>query len=399
MTGKGSMDIFFLQVNELKKRCRELYIYGAGLYGQNIYKILKKNNISVDGFIVSEIGESESLFDIPIYSIRNISLDNVGIILGLNRHNTVDVLKLLRQLNFDESKMLIGSEYIDRGAVRGGYDEIPTIEITTRIGCRINCRYCPQSALLSKYFCGKNDREIIMSFDVFKECMKNVPQEAVILFSGMTEPLHNSYCIDMIDYALNKGHKVDLYSTFSEVSMDDVKTISNLPLEFVGLHVADKRKYANIINDEEYYQKIEFLINAKKKDGTPFVSVCNSQTEPDDRVVDLCEGKYEILTTMLDRAGNLQDESLYSKKTLHGKISCSLCGEQLNHNVLLPDGTLLLCCMDYGMEHILGNLRYQKYEQIMLGKAMQQIKAGLSGDEKVNILCRKCSCANLVEDV
>ena len=224
-----------------------------------------------------------------------------------------------------------------------------------------------------------------------------IPREATILFSGMVEPLHNPLCIDMMKMALERGHKVDLYSTFSEISFQETEEISKLPLGFVGLHVADKRRFANIVTDEAYYEKINHLVNAKKEDGTPFINVCNAQTEADDRAAAICEGKYEILTTMLDRAGNLKDENLYSRQTLHGKISCSLCGQKLNHNILLPDGTLLLCCMDYGMQHVLGNLLEQSYEEIMEQEEMRRIRAGIEGDEKIAVLCRKCSCANTVE--
>lgn len=390
------MNVFFEKIAELKKNCKEVYIYGAGLYGQNIYKILKKGGISVDGFVVSDNCGSRTLFDLPIFQIGEVISDDVGLILGLNRHNTAAVLQLLKKYNFDMKRVAYGNDYIDRGEIRGGYDEIPTIEITSRIGCRINCKYCPQGVLLEKYYQKDKNRESVMTIETFEKCINHIPDEATVLFSGMVEPLHNSQCVDMIKIALEKGHKVDLYSTFSEISLDETKKISKLPLGFVGLHVADKRKFANIITDDEYYKKIEYLINAKKEDGTSFVSACNAQTEPDERVAAICEGKYEIFTTMLDRAGNLQYEDLYSKQTLHGKISCSLCGQKLNHNILFPDGTLLLCCMDYGMKHVLGNLRTQSYEEIMNGEELNRVKRGISGDETEDILCRNCSCANFV---
>lgn len=392
------MDAFFEKITDLKKTCKDVYIYGAGLYGQNIYKILKKAGVSIDGFVVSDSQDIRTLFGLPVLQIKEVILDNVGLILGLNRHNTAVVLELLKNYNFDMEKIAYGSDYIDRGEIRGGYDEIPTIEITTQIGCRIHCKYCPQRVLLERYYVKDKNRESFMTIETFRKCISHIPDEATILFSGMVEPLHNSLCVDMIRLALEKGHKVDLYSTFSEISLNETKKIAQLPLGFVGLHVADNRKFANIVTDDEYYHKIAYLINAKKKDGTPFVSVCNSQTEPDERVAAICEGKYEILTTMLDRAGNLQDENLYSKQTLHGKISCSLCGQKLNHNILLPDGTLLLCCMDYGMKHVLGNLKMQSYEEIMKGEEIERIRKGISGDETEDILCRNCSCANLVMD-
>ena len=65
-------------------------------------------------------------------------------------------------------------------------------------------------------------------------------------------------------------------------------------------------------------------------------------------------------------------------------------GPKLNNHVVLPDGTLLLCNMDYGMKHVLGNLLENTYDEIRRGEEMQKIFAGIKGDPSVDLLCRKC---------
>ena len=35
------------------------------------------------------------------------------------------------------------------------------------------------------------------------------------------------------------------------------------------------------------------------------------------------------------------------------------------HNITLPNGDVSLCCMDYGLEHIIGNLLEQDYEDVI----------------------------------
>lgn len=127
------------------------------------------------------------------------------------------------------------------------------------------------------------------------------------------------------------------------------------------------------------------------------LSMCNAQAEPDKRVADICRNKYEILTTMLDRAGNLGDDELYSKQILSGEIACSLCGQELNHNILLPDGTVILCCMDYAMQHVMGNLLDSPYEEVVGENKYIEIKERMRNNSKRNTLCRKCSCAHFVD--
>ena len=79
---------------------------------------------------------------------------------------------------------------------------------------------------------------------------------------------------------------------------------------------------------------------------------------------------------MWDRAGNLSREALLKpdlKPLEHrwnrvehtdGPRTCG-CVEHLYHNVLLPNGDVSLCCMDYGLDNILGNLDSQTWEEII----------------------------------
>ena len=45
-------------------------------------------------------------------------------------------------------------------------------------------------------------------------------------------------------------------------------------------------------------------------------------------------------------------------------MTCN-CVEDLYHNVLLPNGNVSLCCEDYNLEHIIGNLFEEEYNEIV----------------------------------
>ena len=47
-----------------------------------------------------------------------------------------------------------------------------------------------------------------------------------------------------------------------------------------------------------------------------------------------------------------------------GPRTCG-CVENLYHNVLMPNGDVSLCCMDYGLDNIIGNLDNQSYEEVI----------------------------------
>ena len=367
------------------------------MYGRNLFHIIDKRNIKIDGFIETN-PEKKSAFGLPVYSVDEVINEQCGMILGLNRLNSGYVERILIERKYNMDNVIYGYKYIDNGGERGGYnDKEPTIEITTKIGCSVNCRYCPQSKLINEYS-RLDNAEYMMSLDTFTTCLDKIPQNCRILFCGMAEPLLNPECIKMMRIALNSQRKVDLYTTLVGIDSYQLEELLELPFSFVTLHVADKYGYAKIKTDENYYAMIRRAINKKKEDGTPFVNICNSQAEPDEIINKICEGKYNVIYELHDRAGNLSDDKLISASKLRkGKISCSLCGQALNHNILLPDGRVLLCCMDYGMQHVLGNLKEQSYEDIMNGEEMKLIKRAINGEESVDVLCRYCSSATEIK--
>jgi hypothetical protein len=80
-------------------------------------------------------------------------------------------------------------------------------------------------------------------------------------------------------------------------------------------------------------------------------------------------------TQMYSRAGNLLGERILkpelNEQTFlmmdHGpdkKMTCG-CDERLYHNIMLPNGDVSLCCMDYGLEEITGNLFEQDYNDVI----------------------------------
>lgn len=53
-------------------------------------------------------------------------------------------------------------------------EQLRGLEITTTIGCRVNCRYCPQSLLLSRYYETDKNRKKFLDFEDYKKALANV---------------------------------------------------------------------------------------------------------------------------------------------------------------------------------------------------------------------------------
>jgi|tagenome__1003787_1003787.scaffolds.fasta_scaffold20380367_2 hypothetical protein len=71
-----------------------------------------------------------------------------------------------------------------------------------------------------------------------------------------------------------------------------------------------------------------------------------------------------------------------------------------DHNTLLPNGDVLLCCMDYGRAHVLGNLLRQSWEEIHAGPAMGAVRVqAMIPSATGSLLCRRCHhAARLSQD-
>lgn len=188
---------------------------------------------------------------------------------------------------------------------------IPWLDITTIITCPNNCEYCPREVLESKY---KGDSRL--SLEGFKKILKNVPLNVQLNFGGFSEAFVNQEAVDMILYANNLGYKIAVFTTLLGLSDEQADEIKDVP--FVFFHVHD------IWQPKRDYKFIDIWEEARPN----------------------------------SRAGNLSPE-----KRREGDMSCCR-GLVYNKNVMLPNGDVLVCCQDWSMKYILGNLYNTNYNDL-----------------------------------
>lgn len=270
------------------------------------------------------------------------------------------------------------------------------LEITTKIGCNINCVYCPQKLLLSKYFQENKERKSLLSLEDFKMCIDKLPKGTRIDFSGMAEPWLNEYCTDMVCYAAEKGFPIAVYTTLVGMTKADFNRIKKLDFEEFVLHIPDDKSNAHITITDEYIELLHEVIGYKKN-GIELVTgySCHAGIHPD--IINAIPEGSKLITDLIDRAGNLEDDYVESKENT-GEIVCINCEDDINHNVLLPDGTIVLCCMDYGMKHVIGNLLMESYEDIQNSEEAYKVRNGLAGTEE-DVLCRNCTNARSIHEM
>ena len=250
----------------------------------------------------------------------------------------------------------------------------PTLEITTVIpekGCVVDCVFCPQRTL-EKVYTGTRS----LSLDMFKTLIDKVPTDVRITFAGFTEPWMNRYCTDMLLYANEQGHPISVFTTGVGLTIDDLERIVDVP--YAGnpnggfiLHLPDSELLARHPITPGYIKTLQWLKDNQHR-------IQNFSTMSMGLVHPSVSHLFDWAPTyqMWSRGANLIRESMEKPelitykdrwKSIYHSDKNRTCGcvEHLYHNVLLPNGDVSLCCMDYGLDHILGNLNTQTYEDII----------------------------------
>ena len=270
-----------------------------------------------------------------------------------NKQIESDITRFLQQLGYATRNIGIN--------VVGEYQRNKRrLEITTKVGCSVNCHYCPQDVILNLY--QNNMRELTM--DSFKNILSHTPKDVTIEFAGFCEPFLNADCVGMVEYACQNGYHVILDTTLTGLNKVDVQRLAKLDYEAISLHLPDNRNNTNIPTESiGYKETLTSLLTSLQIDS--FVSMNDTFVSN-------------------TRAGNCHEPHRSS-------MGMFICGKlQSNPSpVVLPNGDVYLCCMDYGLKHKLGNLFQTDYDTILNSVAYQKVRKSQfkHGDD---VLCHTC---------
>ena len=279
----------------------------------------------------------------------------------------------------------------------------PTLEITTMIGCPLMCNYCPQESLRNAY----GEAVKYMSLDTFKTAIDRMEWDCRIDFSGMSEAWVNPDCTDMLEYALEQGRTVAIYTTLYNWDRATVDRVADLLVEYkdqievFSIHFPDE--FGNM-KGWKYSEDWEYAFRVMSQ-VVPYAGIkMEAMTMSNQGNVhkDLAHLGVKLWNWIgHDRAGTLPKEQVKEQPitfiTQH--TQSVVCGktELYNQNVLLPNGDLVICCMDYDNKHVIGNILEQTYEEIQSGPEMTKIRRENARPcFSSESLCKTCTDARIV---
>ena len=223
-----------------------------------------------------------------------------------------------------------------------------------------------------------------MSFDVFRACLDKIPLDTEIYFSGFCEPWSNPQCSKMVLYTHSRRHKINVSTTLVGMRLLDVEMFESVPFKRFFIHLPSVEGYENIKVDKDYLAVLEKI--SRSRIGVSY-RFHGKDVHPGVR--DLLKGVHKENVELMTRCANIEIKGVPHPEIKRGAIFCE---RLLRLNVLLPNGDVVLCCMDYSLSHILGNLLSSDYASLFKGSEFLAIQKRLK-ERSTDILCRYCCFA------
>ncbi|MDD3053763.1 MAG: SPASM domain-containing protein [Endomicrobiia bacterium] len=237
------------------------------------------------------------------------------------------------------------------------------LEVTTYIGCKVLCKYCPQDKIVRAY--DNLKAKTNMTLSDFKKILSNVDKnDTKLIFAGFSECFVNRYAIDMLIYAYQQGFKIDIFTTMVGLTKSKILKLKKAEVGFYAVAFHFFKSSDIVFKKDKFYDMVEFFRNNIKVKVSKIVEVRN----------------------VVSRAG-----ALFKIKKKTGNIVC-LCNS-VYQNVVLPNGDVFLCCNDFELKHKLGNLFEDHYSSDKIEQERKKILELMKLKDS-EIACRLCETSD-----
>ncbi len=289
-------------------------------------------------------------------------------------------------------------------------DNFPVnVLVETASFCNAHCIICP-----SYYLSGESPQGV-MAQDLYRKIIDECSKYKVtnLLPSLHNEPLLDENIIERIEYARSRmPHTlIQLFTNASILSPEKTRQLLKYVDRFVfnvaAITKYDYEKAMPGLNFDDTIFNISYLIDYNKRKGYN-KTIYIKQVIPRDLLVkknsikDLRKihnfwkkkGINVEFSLLTNRAGNLKNYQLQCKYDFN-KRGCWYFDIPLHSINIKFNGDVLLCCMDFRREVILGNVREKSLYEVWNGRLYNEIRDRLylgvrCGRYKDNLICDRC---------
>ncbi len=283
-----------------------------------------------------------------------------------------------------------------------------TIQIQTFTGCNADCIFCPYGETYQTQPRGK------MPIEQFHRIIDESAEHEVRRISPylMNEPLMDRDLFDKIRYINRKMPKCKVVVTSNghyltppivDKLLDMAEGIHKIYVSFQGIEkdAYEKTMRGNMDFDRTMANVDQFL-EAQRKRGLNrpelWVTMVDTTVIDARKAVDFwrSRGVNSKYTTLENRGGNIKDaESFSHTKEMSYYTTCTRLFKQA---YIMFNGDLVLCCVDYSREQVLGNITDSSISAVWNGPVATDIRQRYLGHQFDRLpLCGVCKIDEIRE--
>ncbi|MCF6237888.1 MAG: SPASM domain-containing protein [Candidatus Marinimicrobia bacterium] len=250
-----------------------------------------------------------------------------------------------------------------------------------------------------------------MDVELFKTAINQVSVYSdSIRLHNMGESLLHPHFDDLIRYTRNLGIRTILSTNATALteSVSERVLKSQLDSLLISFDGASKETYEQLRDGAKFdkvIKKIEGFLSLRKRMGVKRPKVTMSlinmpMTESEvDAFRHRWEGKVDLIRIKPPR--NWDGSSVRINEIMNltdTRSPGNPCYWLWSSMVILWDGRVVPCCMDYDAKHVLGNIKEKSLEQIFNDEPMQALRQlHVEGRVSESALCRGCSAPTKVD--
>jgi MoaA/NifB/PqqE/SkfB family radical SAM enzyme len=298
-----------------------------------------------------------------------------------------------------------GDGLLTRARKRLFYRQVPTfpraVQIQTRTGCNADCIWCPYGETFPTQAKGT------MEWGLFERIVEECARHKVRRISPylMNEPFLDRDLPKKIAFIHEHcpSAKVVVTTNGSMLRPDVVKEILDLGPALRALYISfqgiDKESYEATMRGrmqfEQTLEHVHYLVDEMKRRQASYPEVWITMV--DTNVIDAkkavrywqSRGVRSKYTTLENRGGNIKDAESFSRtKAMSYYTTCTRLFKQA---YIMFNGDLVLCCVDYSREQVLGNIVGSSIYDVWNGEVAKEIRRRYLGHEFDKLpLCGNC---------
>jgi len=276
------------------------------------------------------------------------------------------------------------------------------VEIQTASYCNGGCIICPYKTVAQDLPFGYMDQ------DLFEKIIKEISQypETRIIPYFNNEPFLDCFFVERLRFirAHCPSHVIELSTNISMLNKDVLDSmkglyIDDLRISFFSLEKRSYKKIMTGLNWDTTRTNLKTLLETPKyrglfgKIGLINIDIKEMTSSEIKNAKTFCEENninYE-LWGFLDRAGNVKGRSNEIDKQI---VKGCEQNRPLERMHVVFDGRVVLCCMDWRWENILGNINQNSLKGIWLSDDYDNLRKSIyNPDLSTPELCEKCKLA------